>query len=69
VTEALLVFYIDFKVTHHHQTAKPANAFLTPAELARFHVAFHDVDAVFLIERDAGDFAKQTTSYWQTNPR
>ena len=53
---ALLVLHIDIEIANHHDAALGPDAFLASAELARLHVAFHDVDAVFLIERNAGDF-------------
>ena len=34
------------------------DAFLAPAELAGLHVALHDVDAVLLVEGDAGDLVE-----------
>ena len=54
----LLVFDIDVKVTHEHQATVRAYAFAAPAELSRLHVALHDVDAILLIEGDAGDFVE-----------
>ena len=53
--DALLMFDVDIEVSDHYDAAVGANALFAPAELPRFHVALHDVDAVFLIEGDAGD--------------
>src|SRR5260370_40734433 len=50
VTNALLVLYVNFKVSNHNDTATGSNAFSPSAELTRLHVAFHDIDPIFLIE-------------------
>ncbi len=50
------MLHVNVKVSHHHDAAVGTNALLASAELSRFHVAFHDVDAVLLIEGNAGDF-------------
>ena len=52
------MLYIDIEVTDKHHGAIGTDAFLTPAEFARLHVALHDVDAVLLVEGDAGDFVE-----------
>src|SRR6185295_4830108 len=56
VTDALLVLHVHIEVTDQHDAAISADAFLAAAELARLHVALHDVNAVLLIEGDARDF-------------
>ena len=58
VSNPLLVFDIDFKVTHEHQATVCPYAFPAPAEFPGLHVALHDVDAILLIEGDAGDFVE-----------
>src|SRR6266446_7350540 len=54
VTNALLVFYVNFEVSNHNDTATGSNAFSPPAELTRLHVAFHDIDPIPLVEGYAG---------------
>src|SRR5712692_313056 len=54
VTNALLVFYVNFKVSDHNDTTTGSNAFSPSAELTRLHVAFHDIDPILLIEGYAG---------------
>src|SRR5258705_1126679 len=56
MSNALLVFDIDIEVSNHHDATVSANALFPSAELSRLHVALHDIDAVFLIEGNAGDF-------------
>ncbi len=56
--DPLLVLHVDVKVADHDDTAIGANALLAAAELGRLHVALHDVDAVFLVKGDAGDFVE-----------
>ena len=58
VPNPLLVFDINVKITHEHQATVRAYTFAAPAKLARLHVPLHDVDAILLIEGDAGDFIK-----------
>src|SRR5690606_38638375 len=53
---ALLLLHADVEVADHHDTALGANVLLASAELARSHVALHDVDAVLLVEGDAAHF-------------
>ena len=56
--DALLLFDIDVQVAHHNQAALGANILLAPTELAGGHVPLHDVDAVLLVEGDAGHFVE-----------
>ena len=58
VPQALLMLDIYIKVANHDDTAIGPNALLATAELSRFHIAFHDVHAVFLVKRDAGHLVK-----------
>ena len=58
VADALLLLHIDVEVAHHHDPALSADALLAAAEFARGHVALEDVDAVLLIEGDAGHLVK-----------
>src|SRR5437867_7815396 len=58
VPHSLLVLHVHFKIAHHHHAAIGSDALPPPAKFPRLHVALHDVDAVLLIERDAGDFIK-----------
>src|SRR5260370_23954221 len=58
VTNTLLVFYINFEVSNHHDTATRSNTLSSPAELTGFHIAFHDVDPILLIEGYSGYFIK-----------
>jgi len=58
VTNALLLFHVNVEVPEHHDAPVGTNVLLTTAELARRHVALHDVDAVLLIEGDAGDLVE-----------
>src|SRR5580700_8413935 len=52
----LLMLHVHVEVTNHDDTAIGTNAFLAAAEFTRFHVALHNVYAIFLVEGDAGDF-------------
>src|SRR5665213_2092351 len=52
VPDPLLLLDIDVEVTHHDQTAISPDVFFPTAELARGHVAFHNVHTVLLIEGD-----------------
>src|SRR6266851_755735 len=54
VTNALLMFYVNFKVSNHNDTAAGSDAFSPSAELTRLHVAFHDIDPILLVEGYAG---------------
>src|SRR5260370_41738581 len=54
VTNALLVFYVKFKVSNHNDTTTGSNTFSPSAEFTRLHVAFHDIDPILLIEGYAG---------------
>src|SRR5215510_8390218 len=49
----LLMFDIDIEVSHHDDATISADTLFASAELAGLHIALHDVDAVFLIKRDA----------------
>ena len=51
--DALLLLNIDIEVADHDDAAVSADLILAAAELARRHVALHDVHAVLLIEGDA----------------
>src|SRR6266849_3541076 len=50
VTNTLLVFYINFEVPNHNQTATCSNTFSASAELTGLHITFHDIDPILLIE-------------------
>src|SRR4051812_14283195 len=54
----LLLFHIYVEIADHDDATLSANVFLSAAELTRGHIAFHNVDAVLLVEGDAGDFVK-----------
>src|SRR5437879_5154565 len=54
----LLVLHVDVKVSDHHNTAISTNTLLAAAELGGLHVALHNVDAIFLVKGDAGDFVE-----------
>ena len=56
--DALLLLNIDVEVADHDDAAVSADLILAAAELARRHVALHDVHAVLLIEGDAGDLVE-----------
>ena len=56
VTDPLLVGDIDIEVPDQRDRTVGPNGLTAPGELARLHVALHDVDAVLLVEGDAGDF-------------
>ena len=58
VADALLVLDVDVEVADHDDAAVGADALRAAAELARLHVALHDVDAVLLVEGDAGDLVE-----------
>src|SRR6266702_3602849 len=58
VTNTLLMCYIHFEVSNHNDTAACSNTFSSPAELSGFHIAFHDVDPILLIEGYSGYFIK-----------
>ena len=49
---------IDVEVADHHDRAIGPDALLAAAELPGLHVALHDVDAVLLVEGDAGDLVE-----------
>ena len=51
-TYTLLLLNIDVEVPNHHDAAISPDAVFAPTELARCHVALHDVDAVLLVEGD-----------------
>ena len=56
--DSLLLLDIDVEVADHDDAAFSADLILAAAELARRHVALHDVHAVLLIEGDAGDLVE-----------
>ncbi len=58
MADALLVLDVDLEIAHHDDAAVGADALLAPAELARLHVALHDIDAILLVEGDAGHFVE-----------
>ena len=53
VTNSLLVLHVNIKIPKQHDAALSPNAIATARKLARLHKPFHDVDAVFLVERHA----------------
>ena len=55
---ALLLVHVDVEVADHYKTALGADVLLAAAELAKGHVALHDIHAVFLIEGDTRDLVK-----------
>src|SRR5438445_396366 len=50
VADTLLVFNVNFEVSHHNYAATRPNALSAPAELTGLHIAFHDVNPILLIE-------------------
>src|SRR4051812_34654160 len=58
VADTLLVHHVYLEVPHQHDAAAGPDALAAAAELARLHVAFHDVDAVLLVERDSRDLVE-----------
>jgi hypothetical protein len=54
----LLLLDIDVEVAHHDDASLGADVLLASAELAGGHIALHDVDAIFLVERNAGDLVE-----------
>ena len=58
VADTLLLLHRHIEVADQDQRPLRADALLAPAELARRHVPLHDVDAVLLVEGDAGDFVE-----------
>ena len=50
MTDSLLMSDVDIEIADHHNATEPPYAFFATTELAGFHVAFQDVDAIFLIE-------------------
>ena len=58
MADALLVLNVDVKVAYQDDAAIRADTFLATTELARLHVALHDVHAVLLVEGDAGHLVK-----------
>src|SRR5690348_8938522 len=58
MTDALLMHYVDIEIPDHDDATVGADALLAAGELAALHVALHDVHAVLLIERDAGDLVE-----------
>ena len=55
VTNLLLLLYIDVEISDHDDAALGADALFAAAELARSHVALHDIDAVLLVEGNPGN--------------
>ena len=47
---ALLMLHINIKIAYHYYSAIGTDGLLAPAKFAAFHVAFHNVHAIFLIE-------------------
>ena len=62
MTDALLLFDVDIEVADHDNAAVASNILLSAAELARCHVALHDIHTVLLIEGDAGDLVEAAAS-------
>jgi hypothetical protein len=58
VADALLVGDVDVEVADQHDRAVGADRLTASRELAGLHVALHDVDAVLLVEGDAGDLVE-----------
>src|SRR6266516_2284765 len=58
VTNALLVFYVNFKVSNHYDTATGSNAFSPSAEFTRLHITFHNIDPILLVEGYPGYLVK-----------
>ena len=58
VSDLLLLLDIDVEVADHHDAALGADVLFGATELSRGHVAFHDVDAVLLVEGNAGDLVE-----------
>ena len=58
MADPLLLLDVDLEVADHDDAALGADALLAAAELAGGHIALHDVDAVLLVERDAGDLVE-----------
>ena len=54
----LLLLDVHLEVADHDHAALGADALLAAAELARRHVALHDVHAVLLVEGDPGDLVE-----------
>ena len=52
----LLVLYVHVEISNHDDAAIGANALLPATELARLHIALHDVHPVLLVEGNTGDF-------------
>src|SRR5690606_29508443 len=50
MTDALLVLNVNIEISDHYNAAFGANALATTRELAGFHVPFHDIYTVLLIE-------------------
>ena len=56
MADPLLVGDIHVEVPDQHDRTVTTDGLTAPGELTRLHVALHDVDAVLLVEGDAGDF-------------
>ena len=69
MTDPLLVLDIDVEVADHDDAAVGADALRPRLELAGLHVALHDVDAVLLIEGDAGDLVEADDVVLADQPR
>ena len=58
MSHPLLMLDIDIKVANQNKAAVGANAFFSSAKFTGLHVSLHDVDAVFLVEGNTGNFVK-----------
>ena len=69
VANPLLLLDVHVEVADHHDATLGANVLLAATELARGHVALHDVHAVLLIEGDAGDLVEADHVVLANRPR
>ena len=58
VSDLLLLLDVDIEIADHDDAAFGPDILLATAELARGHIAFHDVDAVLLVEAGPCYFVK-----------
>src|ERR1039458_201151 len=58
MADALLLLDVNIEIADHHDPAVCPDILFAAAELAGGHVALHNIDAVLLIEGDAGDLVK-----------
>jgi hypothetical protein len=58
MAHALLLLDIHIEIADHHYPTVSPDVLLAAAELASGHVALHDIHAVLLIERDAGNLVE-----------